>query len=112
LSHALLGEGREIIVKTPLVAAFVAAVWLAPTAYADLQDQAFLSYLAANGVAVDANTGINAAHMACAQIADGESPSMVNAIILRQFPTIGGNEYWITAGARQAYCPKEPELTA
>lgn len=96
--------------KTTLVAAVVAAVWLAPTAYADPQDQAFLSFLASNKVAVDTNTAINAAHMACNQIADGESPSAVDAIISQQFPTIGGDEYWITAGARQAYCPKAAGL--
>jgi Protein of unknown function (DUF732) len=69
------------------------------------QDQPFLSFLAANKVAVDPNTAINAAHIACAQIADGEPPSAVAAIVSQQFPTISGDEYWITAGARQAYCP-------
>ena len=91
--------------KTTLVAAVVVGIWLAPTAYADAGDQAFLSYIAAHKVAVDTNTAINAAHMACDQIADGESPSMVDAIVSQQFPTINGNEYWITAGARKAYCP-------
>jgi hypothetical protein len=92
-------------VKTTLVAAVVAGIWLAPTAYATPQDQPFLSFLAAHKVAVDTNTAINAAHIACAQIADGESDSMVDAIVSRQFPTINGAEYWIVAGARQAYCP-------
>jgi hypothetical protein len=92
-------------VKTTLVAAVVAGIWLAPTAYAAPQDQPFLSFLAAHKVAVDPNTAINAAHIACDQIADGESPSMVDAIVSQLFPTIGGNEYWITAGARTAYCP-------
>jgi hypothetical protein len=92
-------------VKTTLVAAVVLGIWFAPTAYAAPQDQAFLSFLAGHTVAVDPNTAINAAHMACDQIADGESLSMVDAIVSQQFPTIGGNEYWITAGARQAYCP-------
>jgi hypothetical protein len=92
-------------VKTTLVAAVVVGIWLAPTAYADPQDQPFLSFLAAHKVAVDTNTAINAAHIACAQIADGESPSMVDAIVSQHFPTIGADEYWITAGARQAYCP-------
>ena len=58
---------------------------------------------AAHKVAVDTNTAINAAHIACDQIADGESPSMVDAIVSQQFPTIGADEYWITAGARKAY---------
>lgn len=79
-------------------------VWLAPTAYADPQDQAFVSYLAANKVTVDTNTAIKAAHMACFQMTDGETLSMVDAIISQQFPTIGGDEYWIIAGAQQAYC--------
>jgi hypothetical protein len=92
-------------VKTTLVAAVVVGIWLAPTAYAAPQDQAFLSYLAAHKVAVDTNTAINAAHMACDQIADGEPLSMVDTIVSQQFPAIGGNEYWITDGARQAYCP-------
>jgi Protein of unknown function (DUF732) len=92
-------------VKTTLVAAVVAGIWLAPTAYADTQDQAFLSFVAAHNVAVDTNTAINAAHIACAQIVDGESPSMVDAIVSRQVPTIGGDEYWIIAAARKAYCP-------
>ena len=91
--------------KTTLVAAVVAGIWLAPTAYADPQDQAFLSFLAAHNVAVDTNTAINAGHVACAQIVDGESPSMVDAIVSRQFATIGGGEYWITAAAQKAYCP-------
>jgi hypothetical protein len=92
-------------VKTTLVATVVVGIWLAPTAYAAPQDQTFLSFLAAHKVAVDTNAAINAAHIACAQIADGESPSMVDAIVSRHFPTIGADEYWITAGARQAYCP-------
>ena len=91
--------------KKTLVAAVVEGIWLAPTAYADPQDQPFLSFLAAHKVAVDTNTAINAAHVACAQIADGESPSMVDTIVSRQFPTIGGDEDWITAAARKAYCP-------
>lgn len=91
--------------KATLVAAVVAGIWLAPTAYADPQDQPFLSFLAAHGVAVDTNTAINAAHVACAQIADAESTSTIGAIVSRQFPTINGNEYWIIAGARRAYCP-------
>jgi uncharacterized protein DUF732 len=93
------------MVKTTLVATVVAGIWLAPTAYAAPQDQPFLSFLAAHNVAVDANTAINAAHIACDQIADGESPSMVDAIVTRRFPTITGNEDWIVAGAQQAYCP-------
>lgn len=91
--------------KTTLAAAVAVGIWLAPTAYAGPQDQPFLSFLATNKVAVDTNTAINAAHIACAQIADGESPSMVAAIVAQQFPTISADEYWITAGARQAYCP-------
>ncbi len=39
--------------KTTLVAAVVVGIWLAPIAYADDHDQAFLSFLAANKVAVD-----------------------------------------------------------
>jgi hypothetical protein len=92
-------------VKTTLVAAVVAGIWLAPTAYADSQDQAFLSFLAAHNVAVDTNTAINAAHIACAQIVDGESPSAVDAIVSHQFPTVGGDEEWISAAARTTYCP-------
>jgi hypothetical protein len=92
-------------VKKTLVAAVVVGVWLAPTAYAAPQDQPFLSFLAAHKVAVDANTAINAAQIACAQIADGESEGMVDAILTRRFPTIIGNEDWIVAGAQQAYCP-------
>jgi hypothetical protein len=92
-------------VKTTLVAAVVAGIWLAPTAYADSQDQAFLSFLAAHNVTVDTNTAINAAHIACAQIVDGESPSMVDTIVSHQFPAIGGHEEWITAAAQKAYCP-------
>ncbi|MGB6209555.1 DUF732 domain-containing protein [Mycobacterium sp.] len=91
--------------KTTLAAAVVMGIWLAPTAYAGPQDQAFLSYLAAHKVAVETNTAINAAHIACDQIADGESASTVDAIVSQHFPTINGNEYWITAGAREAYCP-------
>ena len=91
--------------KTTLVAAVVVGIWLAPTAYAAPQDHPFLSFLAAHKVAVDPNTAINAAHIACAQIADGEPPSAVAAIVSQQFPTISGDKYWITAGARQAYCP-------
>jgi hypothetical protein len=96
---------QEMHVKTTLVAAVVAGIWLAPTAYADPQDQAFLSFLAAHNVAIDTNTAINAAYIACAQIVDGESPSMVDTIVSRQFPTIGRDEVWISAAARQAYCP-------
>lgn len=91
--------------KTTLVATVVAGIWLAPAAYAAPQDQPFLSFLAAHNVAVDADTAINAAQIACGQIADGESPAMVDAIVTRRFPTITGNEDWIVAGARQAYCP-------
>jgi Protein of unknown function (DUF732) len=93
-------------VKTTLVAAVVVGIWLAPTAYAAPQDQPFLSFLAAHKVAVDTNTAINAAHVACAQLADGEPISTVTAFLYEQFPTIRGDEYWITAGAQQAYCPK------
>jgi Protein of unknown function (DUF732) len=92
-------------VKTTLLATVVAGIWLAPTALAAPQDQSFLSFLAAHNVAVDANTAISAAQVACAQIADGESPSMVDAIVTRRFPTIVGTEDWIVGGARQAYCP-------
>ena len=91
--------------KKALVAAVVVGIWLAPTAYAAPQDQPFLSFLAAHNVAVNTNTAINAAHIACDQIADGESGGMVDAIVTRMFPTIIGNEDWIVAGARQAYCP-------
>ena len=91
--------------KKTLVAAVVVGIWLAPTAYAAPQDQPFLSFLAAHNVAINANTAINAAQIACDQIADGESPSMVDSIVTRMFPTIIGNEDWIVAGARQAYCP-------
>jgi hypothetical protein len=99
-------------VKTTLVAAVVVGIWLAPTAYADPQDQPFLSFLAAHKVAVDTNTAINAAHIACAQIANGLSPTAVETIVGQQFPTINGNRYWIIAGARKAYCPMgfEPTL--
>jgi hypothetical protein len=92
-------------VKTIPVAAVFLGIWLAPTANADTQDQALLSFLAAHNVAVDANTAINAAHVACAQIADREPPSVVAAIVSQQFPTIGGNEYWIADAAQKAYCP-------
>lgn len=95
------------IVKTTLVAAVVVGIWLAPTAYADPQDQAFLSYLAANHVAVDTNTAINAAHVACAQIANRQSNIVVTSVVARQFPTLNGNEFWIAAGAREAYCPDQ-----
>jgi len=100
------GFMHEIIVKTTLVAAAAAGIWLAPTAYATPQDEQFLSFLAANKVTVDRTTAINAAHIACAQIADGEAPSTVAAIVSRQVPAIVGDEsYWIAAGAQQAYCP-------
>jgi Protein of unknown function (DUF732) len=92
-------------VKTTLVAAVLVGIWLAPTAYADPQDQPFLSFLAAHKVAVDTNTAINAAHVACAQIVTGASNNVAAAVVSRQFPTIDGNEYWIVAGARKAYCP-------
>ncbi len=91
--------------KTTLVAAVVVGIWVAPTAHADPQDQTLLSFLAANNVVVDSNTAINAAHVACAQIADRESLVVVDAVVARQFPTLNGNEYWIVAGARKAYCP-------
>ena len=68
------------------------------TAYADGQDQPFLSYLAAHKVAVDTNTAINAAHIACYQIADGEPLSTVDAIVSQQFPAINGNEYGSSPG--------------
>ena len=93
--------------KATLVAAVVAGIWLAPTAYADSQDQQFLSFLAANKVAVDTNTAVNAAHVACAQLVDGITFNAAAAIVSEQFPTINGNEYWITAGARKAYCPTQ-----
>jgi hypothetical protein len=83
----------------------VAGIWFAPSAYAAPQDQPFLSFLAAKKVAVDTNTAISAAHIACAQVADGLSPNVVAAIVSRQFPAINGNEYWVIAGAQQAYCP-------
>jgi hypothetical protein len=88
-------------VKTTPVAAVVAGIWLAPTAYADPQDQLFQSFLAEHKVAVDTNTAIKAAHIACAQIADGEALSTADAIVSQQFPTINGNEYWIVAGHRR-----------
>jgi uncharacterized protein DUF732 len=69
------------------------------------QDQTLLSYLAANKVAVDPNTAINAAHLACAQIAMGQTFSTVALVVSQQFPMIKGNQYWITAGAIKAYCP-------
>lgn len=93
--------------KATLVAAVVAGIWLAPTAYADSQDQQFLSYLAANKVAVDANTAVNAAHVACAQLLDGMTFNTAAEIVTEQFPTTIGNEYWITAAARNAYCPTQ-----
>ncbi|HEY9303655.1 MAG TPA: DUF732 domain-containing protein [Mycobacterium sp.] len=80
-------------------------IWLAPTAHADPQDQALLSFLAANNVAVDPTTAINAAHVACAQITNGQTPVVVNSVVAREFPTLNGNEYWISAAARKAYCP-------
>jgi hypothetical protein len=83
----------------------VVGIWLAPTAYAAPQDQSFLSFLAAHKVVVDANTAIDAAHLACAQIVAGEPVSTVAAIVSERMPTISGAEYWITAGAQQAYCP-------
>jgi Protein of unknown function (DUF732) len=92
-------------VKTTLVAAVIAGIWFAPSAYAAPQDQPFLSFLAAHNVAVDTNTAINAAHIACAQVADGESPEVVAEIVEQQVPAMHGNEYWIVAGARKAYCP-------
>ncbi|HTZ16662.1 MAG TPA: DUF732 domain-containing protein [Mycobacterium sp.] len=87
------------------VAAVVMGIWLAPTANANTQDQAFLSFLAAHNVAVDPNTAINAAHVACAQVADGVTTSVVAAVVDQQFPTIGGNAYWVAAAAQTAYCP-------
>jgi hypothetical protein len=89
-----------------LIAVISGVIWLAPTAHADPQDQTLLSFLAANNVAVDANTAISAAHMACAQIAEGETPNVVAATVVRHFPTIAGKEYWIAAAARKAYCPQ------
>jgi glutaminase len=80
-------------------------IWLAPNAYAAPQDQPFLSFLATHNVAIDTNTAINAAHVACAQIVNGETNNTTAAVVSRQFPTINGNEYWIVAGAHQAYCP-------
>jgi hypothetical protein len=91
--------------KTMLVAAVLVSVWLAPSAYADPQDQALLSFLAAHHVAVDSNTAIKAAHIACAQIAQGETPNTVSDVVSLQVPEVNGNEYWITAAARRAYCP-------
>lgn len=97
---------NEIIVKATLVAAVAAGIWLAPTAYATPQDEQFLSFLAANNVTVDPTTAIKAAHIACAQIADGETNSIVAAVVARQVPALVGDEkYWIAAGAEQAYCP-------
>jgi hypothetical protein len=93
------------MIKTMLIAAAAMGIWSAPFAYAEPQDQVFLSYLAAHNVAVDTNTAINAAHIACAQIADGESPSAVDEIVSQQVPAIKPNQYWIVAGARKAYCP-------
>jgi hypothetical protein len=55
--------------------------------------------------AVDTNAAIDAAHIACAQIANGEQLSTVVAIVAERVPTISRAEYWITAGAQQAYCP-------
>jgi hypothetical protein len=92
-------------VKATLLGAVVAGIWLAPTAYAAPQDQEFLSFLAANKVAVDSNTAINAAHVACAQIVDRETDEVAASVVARQFPTIDGNEFWIVAGAHKAYCP-------
>jgi hypothetical protein len=92
--------------KATLIAVVAAGIWFAPTAHADPQDQAFLSFLAANNVAVDANTAISAGHMACAQIAERETPNVVAATVLRHFPTLAGKEYWIAAAARKAYCPQ------
>jgi Protein of unknown function (DUF732) len=92
-------------VKTMLVAAAIVGIWLAPRAYADPQDQVLLSYLASNNVAVDSNTAINAAHVACAQIVNRQSPLVVASVVARQFPTVDGYEFWIAAGARKAYCP-------
>ncbi|WP_424079784.1 DUF732 domain-containing protein [Mycobacterium sp.] len=88
-----------------LVAAVLVGIWLAPRAYADPQDSVLLSYLAANKVAVDSNTAIHAAHVACAQIVGGESTVVVASVVAREFPTVNGDEYWIAAGARKAYCP-------
>jgi hypothetical protein len=91
--------------KRTLIAAVVAGIWLAPSASADSQDQALLSFLAAHHVAVDSNTAIKAAHIACAQIAQGETPNTVSDVVSLQVPAVNGNEYWVTAAARQAYCP-------
>jgi hypothetical protein len=92
-------------VKIALVAAVVAGIWFAPTAYANPQDQPFLSFLAEHNVGVDANTAIKAAHIACAQFTDGLPTSTVEAIVARQVPTVGGDRYWVMAGARKFYCP-------
>ncbi|ORV63931.1 hypothetical protein AWC06_08060 [Mycobacterium fragae] len=83
----------------------VAGIWLAPIAHADPQDQPFLSFLAEHNVGGDANTAIRAAHIACAQFTDGLPTSTVEAIVARQVPAVGGDRYWIMAGARQFYCP-------
>jgi hypothetical protein len=91
--------------KTMLMAVVVIGIWLAPNAYADPQDQAFLSFLAAHHVAVDSNTAINAGHLACAQIAQGEDPNVVSDVVSKLVPAVNGNEYWITAAARRTYCP-------
>jgi Protein of unknown function (DUF732) len=93
------------MVKTALYAAVVAAIWLAPTASADAQDQQFLSYLAANKVAVDPSAAIRAAHIACAQIAQRQTSLVVASVVAEQVPAVTGNEFWIAAGAREAYCP-------
>lgn len=91
--------------KIALIAAVVAGIWLAPTAYADPQDQPFLSFLAAHNVGVDANSAIKAAHIACGEFSNGLPTSTVEAIVARQVPAVGGDRYWIMAGARKFYCP-------
>jgi hypothetical protein len=91
--------------KIALAATVVVGIWSAPIAYADTQDQAFLSFLAAHNVAVDRNVAIKAVHIACAQIADRQSDDTIATVLREQVPGINGAEYWVTSGARTAYCP-------
>lgn len=92
--------------RNALVAAVVVGIWSAPTAYADPDYQPFLSFLAANNVAVDTNSAIDAARIACAQMDARLTPGAAAAIVKQQVPAVSGAEFWIVAGAQRGYCPE------
>ena len=77
-------------------------------AHADTNDVAFLATLADHGI--DAGTGaqglIKAGHAVCRELADGDTPTMVTALVAEANPSLSlTNAAYFVGVAVGAYCP-------